>query len=125
MYLTKDPPSTPIAIPEFTQNATVADPISTRSSEDDTELSSDSEEEDDDFEISNKYYDSSNPAFASNSDLKADNQLYDESRYLKNYHWVYFNHHKNGYMCKTCETFFGNQGCPISQGEEVLGHITE
>ena len=25
-------------------------------------------------------------------------------------------------MCKTCETFFGDQGCPISQGRGAWSH---
>ena len=41
---------------------------------------------------------------------------------MKSYCWAYFDHHKNGYMCKTCETFFGDQGCPISQGKGAWSH---
>ena len=60
--------------------------------------------------------------FASSLDLKNDSRLYDERRYLTNFRWAYFNHSKNGYMCKTCETFYGDLGCSESQNRGAWSH---
>ena len=43
--------------------------------------------------------------------FKKDYRLYDETKYLYNHRWAYFNNVKHGYLCKACEVVYGDKPC--------------
>ena len=46
-------------------------------------------------------------AFAPKESIMKDLRLYEETRFEKLYTWLYFSQAFHGYMCKTCEVFYG------------------
>ena len=64
----------------------------------------------------------STTGFAPKESIMKDFHLYDETRYEKLYTWLYFSQAFHGYMCKTCEDFYGKNTMPSGKRRGGWSH---